>query len=71
MIVHEHKNIGAFEIPMQNSELMQSLEPPSHLNEDTPQFFVSKFRIVFGMLRDLGVEIALVCKLHDNALIKY
>ena len=70
MTIGEHKNIGAFEIPMQNSELMQSLEATSHLNEDTPQFLVSKLGIAFGMLRDLGVEVTLVCKLHDNAIIK-
>lgn len=52
---------------MQDLELMQGLESSGDLDHDAPGLFLREFCIVLCMEDDLLIEVALICKLHDDA----
>ena len=54
---------------MQNSQLMQCLQPTSHLHKYAPELLFGELGVVLGVLGDFSVQIALVCELHYNAVI--
>jgi hypothetical protein len=65
--IDEHKNVGAFKIAMQNSQLMKRLKPASYLHKYAPELLFGELGVVLGVLGDFSVQIALVCELHYNA----
>lgn len=56
-----------FKVTMQNFELVQHFESHNGLDKDTPDFMFFKEFLSFFVLYNLLVEVAVVCKLHDNA----
>lgn len=64
--IFHKKNIGTFNVPMQNFEIMQNFKPSSNLNEETPAllfrevFFISTFVPYFGQ------KIPIISILHHN-----
>lgn len=52
---------------MQDLELMQRLESSGDLDHDAPDLFLREFCIVLCMEDNLLIEVALICKLHDDA----
>lgn len=52
---------------MKYFQLMQGFKPPSYLDDDAPNLFLGKLAPVFGMIRNLFIQISIVCKLHDDA----
>ena len=53
---------------MQDSELVQRFESSGDLNEDTPELIFCEFGVIFYMMGNFGVKVALISKLHDDTL---
>lgn len=51
---------------MQNPQLMQRLEPASHLHKYAPELLFGELGVVLGVLGYFSVQIALVRELHYN-----
>ena len=54
---------------MKNIEIMQRLQSNDSLDEHTPNLTLLKEFLLFFMLYDLLVEIAVIRELHNNAMI--
>lgn len=55
-----------FEIPVQNIEPMEGLEPNHRLYEHTPDLILFKQRLGLLMFQNLLVQISIICILHNN-----
>lgn len=52
---------------MQNVQVVQSLQSNHGLNQHTPNLTLLKEILFFLMIYDLLIEVAIVCKLHNDA----
>lgn len=52
---------------MQDLELMQRLEASCYLNDNAPGLLFCEFGVILVMKDNLLIEVALICKLHDDA----
>ena len=66
LAIGSHKNIRTLQIPVQDPQLMQGLQPPNNLNKNAPQLLLRKLGIIFNMRGDLGVQIPTVGQFHHD-----
>lgn len=56
-----------FDVPVQNFEIVKFFEPSKGVDDDIPDEILIEVLSFLFVLRNLVVEVSIVCELHDNA----
>jgi len=62
------EDIGAFEVAMENIDVMQGFQSLDELDEDAPDVILAQVGLLFLVARNFLKEVTIIGILHDDAV---